>query len=75
MPASRTAPQAGRAAGGAGPAPRAAAKVWRSSRWWFFILANTAQALGWFLPPLYLPTFAAVSLRQPLLPPFLDQRG
>lgn len=33
--------------------------MWRSKRWWIFILANTAQALGWFLPPLYLPTFAA----------------
>lgn len=38
--------------------------LWRNQRLWIFMLANTVQAIGHFLPSLYLPTFAAVSRRR-----------
>ncbi|KAM0756234.1 MFS general substrate transporter [Meredithblackwellia eburnea MCA 4105] len=34
-------------------------RVWRSPRLWIFMVANVAQAFGYFLPTLYLPTFAS----------------
>lgn len=34
-------------------------KIWKNKRLIVFLLANTAQAIGFFLPMLYLPTFAA----------------
>ena len=38
-------------------------KLWQSKRLWIFMVANFAQAVGYFLPNLYLPTFATVSAR------------
>lgn len=37
-------------------------KLWRSKRFLVFMLANLAQAIGYFTPALYLPTYADASL-------------